>query len=61
MKVRVKGEGRVKWSGVGAWYGTVNGRTGEGEVRGEENIVEWNEYGMVGYGKREDMGGGRGG
>ena len=33
MLVRVKGEGRVKWSGVRVWYGMVNGRTGEGEGR----------------------------
>ena len=37
----VKGEGRVKWSGVGLWYGTVNGRTGEGEGRGEYREMEW--------------------
>ena len=36
----------------------VNVRTGEGEGMGEYNGME---YGVVGYGKREDMRGGRGG
>ena len=33
-------------------------RTGEGEGMGEYSGME---YGVVGYGKREDMGGGKGG
>ena len=36
----VKGEGRVKWSGVEAWYGAVNGKTGEGEAWGEYSGME---------------------
>ena len=42
--MRVKGEGRVKWS-VGAWYGAVNVRKGEGEGMREYSGME---YGMVG-------------
>ena len=54
--MRVKGEGRVKWSGLGAWYGAVN------EERGGEGMREYSgmEYGVVGYGKWEDMGWGKG-
>ena len=33
----------MEGSRVGAWYGTVNRRTGEW---GGENIVEWNRVGQ---------------